>query len=176
MLLDPVSKPNRSNQGFTGTYVRDAFAKAALPGKADAFPKDGQKITIGTEKLEWHALDAQLFDAKLYYFATAYGKQPYGAIYWATTVVEVDADMPNVHLAVGSNSASQWWVNGQEQVLLFGDRRMVADDGVSPALTLKKGRNIIRGAVINGPGLSDFCVRFVDDAGRPLTGIKIALR
>ena len=32
---------------------------------------------------------------------------------------------------------------------------MVMDDGLSKRLTLNKGRNVIRGAVINGPGLSD---------------------
>jgi hypothetical protein len=49
-----------------------------------------------------------------------------------------------------------WWINGREAVILSGDRRMLMDDCVSKRLTLKKGKNIIRGAVINGPGMSDF--------------------
>lgn len=49
-----------------------------------------------------------------------------------------------------------WWLNGEEVVILSGDRRMVKDDCLSKRLTLKKGKNIIRGAVINGPGMSDF--------------------
>jgi hypothetical protein len=44
---------------------------------------------------------------------------------------------------------------------------------MSKRLTLKKGRNILRGAVINGPGMSDFCVRFVDANGQPLTNLSI---
>jgi hypothetical protein len=52
----------------------------------------------------------------------------------------------------------------------------VMDDGVSQPLTLHKGRNIIRGAVINGPGLSDFCVRFVDAEGRPVRDLTIDLK
>jgi len=83
--------------------------------------------------------------------------------------------MTDVRLAVGSNSASMWWVNGKEAVGLFGDRRMVMDDVVSPPLTLHKGRNVIRGAVINGPGLSDFCVRFVDADGKPVRDIAITI-
>jgi hypothetical protein len=51
---------------------------------------------------------------------------------------------------------------------------MVMDDCVSKRLTLKKGRNIIRGAVINGPGLSDFCVRFIDENGEPIKNITIS--
>jgi hypothetical protein len=92
-------------------------------------------------------------------------------IFWAVTVVESPREMKDVRLAVGSNSASMWWVNGKETADLFGDRRMVMDDVVSAPLTLHKGRNVIRGAVINGPGLSDFCLRFVDEAARPIKDI-----
>lgn len=76
-------------------------------------------------------------------------------------------------MAVGSNSASRWWLNGKETVLLSGDRRMVMDDVVSTRLTLNKGKNIIRGAVINGPGMSDFCVRFLDETGNPVKNLAI---
>ena len=76
-------------------------------------------------------------------------------------------------MSVGSNSASKWWLNGEEAILLSGDRRMVMDDALSKRVTLKKGRNIIRGAVINGPGMSDFCVRFIDESGAPVRNIKI---
>jgi len=78
-------------------------------------------------------------------------------------------------MAVGSNSASMWWLNGNEAVILSGDRRMVMDDCTSKRITLKKGKNIIRGAVINGPGLSDFCVRFIDENGAPIKDISLIL-
>jgi hypothetical protein len=52
--------------------------------------------------------------------------------------------------------------------MLSGDRRMVRDDATSQRITLKKGRNILRGAIINGPGMSDFCVRFINDKGEPI--------
>jgi hypothetical protein len=66
-----------------------------------------------------------------------------------------------------------WWLNGEEVLLLSGDRRMVKDDAVSPRITLKKGINILRGAVINGPGMSDFCVRFIDEDGNPVMNYDI---
>jgi len=44
---------------------------------------------------------------------------------------------------------------------------------VSPRLTLNKGKNIIRGVVINGPGMSDFCVRFLDENGEPVRNLTI---
>ena len=52
---------------------------------------------------------------------------------------------------------------------------MIMDDCVSQRLTLKKGANIIRGAVINGPGMSDFCVRFIDENGKPVKDLTINL-
>jgi hypothetical protein len=50
---------------------------------------------------------------------------------------------------------------------------MVEDDGMSPRLTLKKGRNVLRCAVINGPGLSDMCARFIDAEGKPVANYTI---
>ena len=36
-------------------------------------------------------------------------------------------------------------------------------------------RNVLRGAVINGPGLSDFCARFVDADGKPIRDMRLHL-
>ena len=77
-------------------------------------------------------------------------------------------------MAIGSNSAWMWWVNGKEAAILSGDRRMVMDDVLSNRLTLEKGRNVIRGAVINGPGMSDFCVRFVDENRKPVRELEVS--
>jgi hypothetical protein len=89
------------------------------------------------------------------------------------TVIDVPEDIENVRLAVGSNSASMWWIDGEEALILSGDRRMVMDDGASKRLTLKKGRHVITGSVINGPGMSDFCLRFIDEKGNPVVNYKI---
>ncbi|MBB4614908.1 acetylxylan esterase [Novosphingobium taihuense] len=176
MLLEPIAKPNRTNQLFTSDYVRKAFAEDRPASLGEKLPRDGQALTHKGAKLAWHALDATQWDAKLFYFAAAYGKPTYGVIFWATTVIEAPRDMPEARLAVGSNSASMWWLNDKEAAALFGDRRMVMDDVVSPALGLKKGRNVLQGAVINGPGLSDFAVRFVDGKGQPIRDLKVTLR
>ena len=64
-------------------------------------------------------------------------------------------------------------MNGEEALLMSGDRRMVVDDCVSQSFTLKKGQNIIRGSVINGPGMSDFCVRLINEKGEPIKNVTI---
>ena len=201
MLLEPIDKPNSGNTVFTDSYLREHFNREYFKGQQTILPKNGQKVTavfkqeqapagfgrgfggqqqpaqpeVKTVKqtLTWHALDSENFNVKLFRFAEKYGEKVYGVLFWAVTIIDCDEDIPNVRLAAGSNSASMWWLNGQEALLLSGDRRMVKDDAMSQRLTLKKGRNILRGAIINGPGMSDFCVRFLDEKGQPVTNYKV---
>ena len=200
LLLEPIDKPNRGNTVFTDSYLREHFNMEYFKGQQTIVPKDGQKVKVSYKReevpagfgrgpvqqepakpviktvnqtLTWHAFDSENMNVKLFRFAEKWGQQVYGVLFWAVTIIDCDEDIENVRLAVGSNSASMWWLNGDEVLLLSGDRRMVKDDAVSPRLTLKKGRNILRGAIINGPGMSDFCVRFVDEKGLPVTNYKV---
>ena len=197
LLLEPISKPNRGNTVFVDSYVRTNLDTGWNKGEF-TLPKDGDKETMTVEyqkpvdmsagrpmwgvepetemkkvKLTWHALDSKLFNVKLYRYAVGTETGRYGMICRAVTVIDVPEDLENVRLAVGSNSASMWWIDGEEALILSGDRRMVMDDGVSKRFTLKKGRHILTGAVINGPGMSDFCVRFVDEKGNPVMNYNI---
>ncbi len=198
MLLDPIDKPNSGNTVFTDSYLREHFNREYFKGQQTILPKDGQKVKavfrqeqapagfgrgaavpaqpeVKTVKqtLTWHALDSERFNVKLFRFAEKWGEKVYGVLFWAVTIIDCPEEIRDVRLAVGSNSASMWWLNGEEVLLLSGDRRMVKDDGMSPRLTLKKGRNVLRGAVINGPGMSDFCVRFLDEKGQPVRGFTV---
>lgn len=173
LLLEPVEKPNRSNTVFTDSYLRDAFYTEYFKGQSTDVPADGDVVKVDGKKLRWHALDSKLFNVKLFRFASNLDKPVYGVLFWAVTVIDCKEEIKDVRLAVGSNSASMWWIDGEEVLMLSGDRRMVADDAMSKRITLKKGRNIIRGAIINGPGMSDFCVRFVDDKGVPVTDFTV---
>ena len=173
LVLEPINKPNPTNTVFTDSYLRDAFGKEYYKGQFTTVPVDGQKVKVEKQTLKWHALDSEKYNLKLFRFAEEKSEQVYGVLFWAVTIIDCEEDIKDVRLAVGSNSASMWWLNGEEALLLSGDRRMVKDDGMSPRLTLKKGRNILRGAVINGPGMSDFCVRFIDEKGQPVKNISI---
>lgn len=174
LLLEPINKPTRTNVIFTDSYLRKAFTTGYFPGQFTVTPKDGEKVKVGDQELTWHALETANFNVKLFRFAYGLRKQTYGVLFWAVTIVNSPREMKNVRMAVGSNSGSMWWLNGKEAVILSGDRRMVMDDCTSTRLTLNKGQNIIRGAVINGPGMSDFCVRFLDENGEPVKDITIS--
>ena len=94
-------------------------------------------------------------------------------LFWAVTVVNAPREMTGVRLAIGSNAASVWWVNGQEVIGIYNDRQTVIDDGVSKRLTLKKGPNVIRAAIVNAGGATDFCARFLDAEGNPIKGLTV---
>ncbi len=174
LLLEPINKPNRSNVVFTDSYLNKTFTTEYFPNQFTMLPKDGESVTVEGQQLAWHALESKNFNIKLFRFASGLKKQVYGVLFWAVTVVNSPREMKDVRLSVGSNSASMWWLNEKEALLLSGDRRMVMDDGVSARITLHKGKNILRGAVINGPGMSDFCVRFLDNQGAPVNDLTIS--
>ena len=173
MLLEPIKQDIRSNVIFTDTWLNEAFAKTYFKDQQTIVPRNGQKVKAGSQTLTWRALDSENYNVKLFRFAERWGQQTYGSLFWGVTVIDCPEDMTNVRLAAGSNGASVWWLNGEEVLLLSGDRRMVVDDGMSARLTLKKGRNILRCAVINGPGLSDMCVRFLNENNQPITNLQI---
>ena len=199
MILEPISKPNPSNRVFTDSYTREHLNMEYFPGQFTVLPKDGDKVKVTMEyqppvnlssnrpamqpqreqpkfvkaTLAWHALDSDHFFVKLFRFATGLEKDRYGVIFWTVTVVNCEEDIENVRLAVGSNKAARWWVNGEEVLLLAGDRHMGVDSAVSDRITLKKGKNILRGVTMNGPGMSEFCARFIDDRGNPVTNYTI---
>lgn len=174
-LLEPIPMPDiRSNAIFTDSYLREEFGIDRYPMQRSLVPYDGQKVKLDKKtSLSWHCLDSKRYNVKLYRLATGLGLHPTEALYHAVTVVIADRDM-TVRMAVGSNSASMWWVNEEEALLLSGDRRMVVDDCVSRKITLHAGKNIVRGAIINGPGMSDFCLRFLDLDGKPVTDLKVS--
>jgi hypothetical protein len=176
LLLEPINKSIRSNTVFTNDYLKKEFETYYFPNQFTVIPKDGEKIKVDDQQLTWHALDSPNFNMKLFRFAYGFKKQTYAVLFWAVTIVNSPREMKNVRLAIGSNGGSMWWLNGKQAIILEGDRRMVMDDGVSTRLVLNKGKNIIRGAVINGPGLSDFCVRLLDEKGEPIKNITIDLQ
>ncbi|GAA3990931.1 hypothetical protein [Mucilaginibacter dorajii] len=176
LLLEPINKSIRSNLVFTDSYLQKQFETDYFPNQFTAIPKDGEKVKVGEQELLWHALESPNFNVKLFRFAYGLRKQTYAVLFWAVTIVNSPREIKNVRLAVGSNGGSTWWLNEKEAVVLDGDRRMVMDDCVSTRLTLNKGKNIIRGALINGPGLSDFCVRLLDEKGAPVKDLTITLQ
>ena len=169
LVLEPVPVAGR----LTQPAVQEALQLAALP--AGSQPADGATVAISGATHAWHALDTSNYNLNLYHFAWALSKPTSNVLFWVETTVESPREMRDVRLAIGSNAASRWWLNGEPVIALNDDRQSVIDDGVSRRLTLRKGRNVIRAAIINGGGATDFCARFLDRNDEPIQGLGISL-
>jgi hypothetical protein len=170
LLLEPIPA-----NGLTDRAVQAIAKKEYFPNQLTVIPHDGDKVTVGNVELAWYAVDTKLYNVNLYHFAHALGKPTSDVLFWAVTIVNCPREMPGVRLAIGSNAASVWWVNGKEVVGIYGDRQTVIDDGVSKRITLQKGPNVVRAAVINGGGATDFCARFLDADDKSIKGITVSL-
>jgi hypothetical protein len=170
MVLEPIPA-----SGLADSAVRAAVAKEYFPDQLAVVPRDGDKVSVNGQELVWHAEDTTRYNLNLFHFARALRKPSGNVLFWIVSVVDCPDEVKDARLAVGSNAASVWWVNGKEVVALYGDRQTVIDDGVSRRLTLNKGHNVVRGAVINAFGATDFCARFLDAQDKPLTAITIVL-
>jgi len=170
LILEPIP-----TVGLTDSAVQAAVKKEYFKDQLSVLPHDGDTVTVGEAPLAWHAVETSLYNVNLFHFARSLGKPTSNVLFWAVTLIESPEERRGVRLAIGSNAASVWWVNGQEVIGIYGDRQTVIDDGVSKRLTLKKGPNVVRAAIVNGGGAMDFCARLLDAENRPLRAFTIRL-
>jgi hypothetical protein len=171
LILDPITAPGVTQNEFQAVVKTHHF-----PEELTLIPQDGMKVTTSGGELTWHAIDTREFKLNLYHFGPMIGKPTNNVFFWVVTIINCPEEIQGARLAIGSNDASIWWVNGEEVVGIYGDRPAIIDDGVSKRLTLKKGVNVIRGAVHNRAGQSDFLARFLDKDDLPITTLVVDLR
>lgn len=174
LVLEPVRKNIARNNMLTEAYVRETFAADNFSPDFNVVPKANKKVKLAGQELKWYALDSKTYNFNLYHFTYAINKPPYGNLFWLVTVINCPEEIKNVRFAAGVNSGAMFWLNGKEAMILSGDRDMVVDNVTSPLLTLKKGKNILRGAVINGPGMCNFSIRVLDEDGVPVKNFTIS--
>jgi hypothetical protein len=168
-------EPQPFNGQLTETAVQAMVKTDEFRSQLTTLPRDAQTVTSGNTQLAWHAVDTIAYNVNLYHFAYALNRPTSNVVFQVATVVHAPRELTGVRLAIGSNAASVWWVNGQEVIGIYNDRQTVIDDGVSKRLTLKQGANVIRAAIFNAGGATDFCARFLDPDNRPLKGITVSL-
>jgi len=171
MILEPIRVAGQLTDGAVQTLVKTTY----FPDQLTVMPRNGDTVKAGDADLVWHLVETDRYNVNLYHFAYGLKKPTSNVLFWIVTVVDAPREMSGVRLAVGSNAASVWWVNGAEVIGIYNDRQTVIDDGVSKRLALKKGANVIRAAVVNAGGATDFCARFLDAEDRPIRGIAVSL-
>jgi hypothetical protein len=170
LVLEPIAA-----QGVGQNAFQAAAKKEYFPNQLTAIPKDGDKVTVNGAELTWHAKDTKNYNLNLVHFANELRVSSANVMFWVVAIVNCPEEMKDVRLAIGSNDASIWWVNGQEVIGIYGDRQTIIDDGVSKRITLKKGPNVIRAAVHNQQGQTDFCARILDEAGNTVKNFTVSL-
>ena len=171
MLLEPI----QTNGQLGDSAIRTLVGTEHFPGQLTVLPRHGDTVTAGDRQLTWHAVDTSLYNVNLYHFAYALNQPTSNVLFWAVTIVNTPQELRDVRLAIGSNAASVWWVNGEKVIELFNDRQAVIDDGVSDRITLKAGQNVIRAAIINAGGATDFCARLLDADDQPITSVTVTV-
>jgi hypothetical protein len=171
LVLEPIPVPG----ALTEDAVHEVLAANDVWAHASAPPADGQTAMAAGQSYAWHAVDTLAYNLNLFHFAHALGKPTSNVLFWATTIVNAPRAMTDVRLAIGSNAASAWWLNGRHVIALYNDRQAVIDDGVSPRVTLRAGANVIRAAIVNAGGATDFCARFLDAQDEPITTLTASL-
>lgn len=174
MVLEPIKKDIARNNIFTDNYLRSEFKNNNFSEDYLVIPKADETVKVNNQDLKWYALDSKTFNFNLFNFSYDINQPKYGLLFWLVTVIDCAEEIQHVRMTAGCNSGGMFWLNGQEVLMLSGDRDMIVDNVASPLITLKKGKNIIRGAVINGPGMANFCLRFIDEKGKPVKNISIS--
>ena len=172
LILEPIRVAGQLTDSAVQTTVKTEY----FPNQfTTTVPRDGETVTVADAQLAWHAVDTTGYNVNLYHFAYSLNRPTSNVLFWVTTVVNATREISGVRLAIGSNAASVWWVNGREVIGIYNDRQTVIDDGVSKRLTLKQGPNVIRAAIVNAGGATDFCARFLDEDGQPVKAITISV-
>lgn len=164
LLLEPLPVSGQLNESM----VRAAVLEARAPAKVSPWPHNGDTVMQGDRRLHWRRVDTTDYNVNLYHFAHDLGMPTSNVLFQLATAIEVPRGLHNVRLAIGSNSASLWYVDGVEVTAIFNERQTVIDDGVSKRLALTPGRHLIQGLVINAGGATDFAARFIDEGGNPV--------
>src|SRR5436190_11901361 len=133
LILEPI----RVAPQLTDSAVQAVVKKEYFPNQFTGIPHDGDTVTVGAESLTWHAVDTTAYNVNLFHFAYALNKPTSNVLFWAVTVVHAPRELAGVRLAIGSNAAAIWWLDGEEVVGLYNHRQTVLDDGASRRVTVQ---------------------------------------
>jgi hypothetical protein len=170
LILEPIQ-----DDKLAYSTIEEAVENQYFPDQLTSIPHDGDTVKVSGTKLTWHAVDTKEYYVDINYVAKVLSKPTSDILFWAVTIIDCPQEMAGARLAVGSNAPSVWWVNGQNVVEITCDCQNIIDGGVSKRLKLKEGLNIVRCAIFNGDGATEFWARFLDSDGIPLKGYIVNL-
>jgi WD40 repeat protein/predicted Ser/Thr protein kinase len=183
-LLDSNDFRNPHAQGFLQTWLLllplplaagESAAKALdrqqLPDEAQLRPRPGEGVAIGGERWVWqeHRSPRAVVN-----FNAAARREADRSVVYAACYIESDRARDGLWLQVGSDDQGKVYLNGREIYQCRQTRDISWLDPVGP-VGLKRGVNVLLFKVVNESGPWEGCARLVDDAGRPVQGLRVKL-
>ena len=172
LILDPIALVDVDH---VEDVEKPMFAKEYFKDQLSVRPKAEDKVTVAGKELRWHEYKSGDYEIDLAQFAADHSKDPDSCLYFGVVYVTAPDELKDVRLAIGSDDSSVWWVNGKEVARAYAARAVNQDDDISKPLTLSKGLNVVRFAVIQGDGPTGACARFLDAASKPVKNLTITL-
>ena len=172
VILEPIPLGDTAGTHEEETQ-KPMLNKQYFDGQKDAMPQDGDKVKVDNKELAWHAHGASDYAIDLEKVAADASKEPTNALFLGVAYIIVPEQKDGVKLAIGSDDSSVWWLNGAEAIRVYSGRGVDKDQDTAENLTLKKGLNVLKFAVINGDGPTGACARFMDKSGSPVKEITI---
>lgn len=172
LLLEPIALKGVGEN--SADVEKPMFAQEYFKNQLTVLPRGKDKVTVSGKDLVWHMVKVENFDIDLEQFATRNGKPATSGLFFGVTQIIAPEEIKDVKLSIGSDDSSVWWLNGEEVIRVHMGRAVNPDDDKSKPLTLKKGVNVLRFAVLQNDGPSGACARFFDLADKPLTNIQVS--
>ncbi len=151
------------------------FDKEYYPEQNKVNPKAGDKAKIGDRELEWKAVTSDNSIMNILKLCEDTSSPKVNCLAMGVCYIMADEDIANVKLKIGSDDSSLWKLNDTEVIRVYSGRATDKDQDTKEGLTLKKGVNVLKFAVINGEGEFSICARFVDKDDKPVKNLKISL-
>jgi hypothetical protein len=107
-------------------------------------------------------------------FNAVLGRVAERSIAYAVCYIESDQARDDLWLQLGSDDQAKVTLNGREICQVRLNRPLETLDTVGP-VGLKRGINVLLFKVANEIGQWEGCMRLVDDAGRPVQGLRVKL-
>jgi hypothetical protein len=142
-----------------------------LKNEAAIQPKAGDTVKVNGKELTWQNITAS---AKYFDFNAILKTVHDHAAGYMVTYIECDREMKDVRMALGSNDQARLYLNGKD-IYAVQDARTLELDADKGKVQLNKGVNVVVFKVINEQNNWQGAMRFLDNAGAPVTDLKIKL-
>jgi hypothetical protein len=183
-LLDSNDFRSPQAQGFLQTWLlllplpfaagetsTEALDRPQLPGEASLRPRTGERVLVGSQPWAWQEYRSP---KAVVDFNAVLGRVAERSVAYAVCYIESDQARDGLWLQLGSDDQAKVTLNGREIYRGHQPRTFWTLDTVGP-VGLKPGINVLQFKVVNETGQWEGCARLVDDANRPVQGLRVKL-